>query len=209
MKRLITFFSAFILSLTISAQEYWDGARPDHRFTFGIRVGGNVSKIFDDDGYNGKYRIGFQVGATADINIVRSLSFNTGVFYIQKGYKIEVKGKPGEVVKFDCHPAYIEIPFLLSYRVKLSDAAQFQLNVGPYFSCGIKASDREFFGEANSYDYNLYDYKKNDLGISAGAAITYEHLYAGVNYERSIKSINNSDTKSYNSSIVVSLGYNF
>ena len=51
--------------------------------------------------------------------------------------------------------------------------------------------------------------KKEDLGVILGAAVTYSHYYFGANYERSLKSLSKTDDKSYNSSIVISLGYNF
>ena len=32
---------------------------------------------------------------------------------------------------------YLEIPVLASYRYNFSDAAQLQINVGPYFAYGV------------------------------------------------------------------------
>lgn len=55
-----------------SAQEYWDGSRPDHRFTVGVRGGVNFSKQNNNgDGTDMDYRVGFKLGVEADLNVVR------------------------------------------------------------------------------------------------------------------------------------------
>ena len=146
-----------------SAQRYWDGSRPDHRLTFGVRAGFNLSKFFED-GIGWRYRFGYQAGVEVDVNLVRSLSINTGLYYIQKGYKMEIELGPSYIQKFEFKPVYLEIPLALSYRIRLSDSSQFQLNAGGYFAYGIKSSDESFFNG---------DFKKEDIGMTLGAAVTY------------------------------------
>ena len=70
-----------------------------------------------------------------DANLARSFSVNTGVLMIQKGWKQGYSDAGGKIDVKD-NATYFEIPVLASYRVELSDQAQFQLNIGPYFAFG-------------------------------------------------------------------------
>lgn len=199
MKQIIILCSMMLAVASASAQRYWDGSRPDHRLTFGVRAGFNLSKFIDND-LEWRYRFGYQAGVEADINLVRSLSINTGLYYIQKGFKMELEYGSSYTQKYEYKPVYLEVPLALSYRIKLSDSSQFQLNAGGYFAYGLKNSDENFFKG---------DYKKEDIGMTLGAAVTYSHYYFGANYQHSLVSVCSSDIKSYHSNIVVSLGYNF
>jgi len=199
MKQIIILCSMMLAVASASAQRYWDGSRPDHRLTFGVRAGFNLSKFIDDD-LEWRYRFGYQAGVEADINLVRSLSINTGLYYIQKGFKMELEYGSSYTQKYEYKPVYLEVPLALSYRIKLSDSSQFQLNAGGYFAYGLKNSDENFFKG---------NYKKEDIGMTLGAAVTYSHYYFGANYQHSLVSVCSSDIKSYHSNIVVSLGYNF
>lgn len=199
MKRIIILFSMMLVFVTASAQKYWDGSRPDHRFTIGVRTGFNLSKLIEES-LEWRYRFGYQAGVSVDLNLVRSLSICTGATYIKKGFKMELEYGPTFTQEYDYKPTYIEVPLALSYRIKLSDSSQFQFNGGGYYSFGLKGSDKNFFKD---------NVKKEDLGVILGAAVTYSHYYFGANYERSLQNMSKTDAKTYNSSIVVSLGYNF
>lgn len=198
-----------------SAQKYWDGARPNHRFTFGVRAGVNFAKQNNmEDGADNDFRTGFHVGLSADVNIVQSFSINTGVTYSQKGYKTEYADYRGSNDTED-NAAYVQIPLLASYRVALSDDAQFQINVGPYFAFGV-AGDlkvKNTFENGESYTKDSFDEydgtKKFDTGIAAGVALTYNHLYVGAGYERSLTNVSNTTEKFQNGCITLTLGYNF
>ena len=192
--------------MDVSAQKYWDASRPDHRFTFGVRAGGSFSKYYTEDHADTQFAPGLLLGLAADVNIIRSLSVTSGIYYVQKRTKFEVKVQ-NKSIKRTLHPAYLEIPLLLSYRIPLSDDSQFQFNVGPYYAFGLTNSARETFETL---------YKKDDLGLSLGVAVTYSHYYFGANYERSIRNISRdvytadqSASRMYNGSIIVSAGYNF
>lgn len=213
----VTMLILFLMCCTgVSAQEYWDGSRPRHWFTIGVRAGANFSKQNNKgDGSDHDFRPGFHVGATADINIVRSFSVNTGVLYIQKGYKIDYSDYRGSLKTTD-NTSYIEIPVLASYRVKLSDAAQFQLNFGPYFAVGVsgKQKVRSTFPGQQDYEIDSFDQydgmKKSDIGVHVGAAVVYNNMFIGAFYERGLKNVSNvTGAKFQNGTIGINVGYNF
>lgn len=199
-----------------SAQEYWDGSRPDHRFTIGVRGGVNFSKQNNmGDGADHDFRTSFQLGLETDLNIVRSFSINTGVWFIQKGYKSEYSDYRGSLKTTD-NTSYIEIPLLASYRVKLSDASQFQLNVGPYFAFGVsgKQQVKSTFAGQQDYEIDSFDQydgmKKSDIGVHIGAAVVYNNMYFGASYERGLKNVSNVTGADFqNGTIAINVGYNF
>ena len=203
-------------TIGLSAQNYWDGSRPDHRFTVGVRGGVNFSKQNNTgEGADMDFRTSYQIGLEADVNIFRSLSVNTGVMLIQKGYKSEYSDYRGKMETKD-NATFIEIPLLLSYRVKLSDAAQFQLNIGPYFAFGVSGKQKieSTFPGLKSYEIDSWDeydgMKKSDVGVHVGVAVTYNNMYAGANYERGLKNVSNVPGAEFqNGTIAITLGYNF
>lgn len=216
MRKLIIFSLLCCCATGLSAQNYWDGSRPDHRLTLGVRGGVNFSKLNNmGDGADMNFRTSYQFGLEADLNIFRSLSVNTGVMLIQKGYRSEYADYRGRMETKD-NATYIEIPLLLSYRVKLSDAAEFQLNVGPYFAFGVSGKQKveSTFPGLKSYEIDSWDeydgLKKSDIGIHAGVAVTFNNIYAGACYERGLKNVSNVPNADFrNGTIDITVGYNF
>ena len=217
MKKIMLIIAVVALSISASAQtKYWDSSRPEHRFTFGVRAGINTSKQYAiNDQSDHENRLGFHAGLTADINIVRSFSVNTGVMYIQRGWKTDYSDNRGSVEKKD-NAAYLEIPVLASYRVNLSDQVQFQLNIGPYFAFGVSGKQKvtNTFPNGDNYDIDSFDSdeggKKFDCGIVLGAAATYKHCYIGISYERGLTNVSKvAESNFQNGCIALTLGYNF
>lgn len=216
MRKIIVFALLSCLAIGSAAQTYWDGSRPDHRLTVGLRAGGNFSKQYNDgDGADNDFRPGFQGGLEIDLNLFRSLSLNTGAYYVQRGYKTEYSDYRGSKETTD-NVAYIEVPVLVSYRVKLSDASEFQLNVGPYFGFGISGKQKTTSTFAGLQDYEIdsfdeYDgMKKSDIGLHIGAAVVYSDICFGIFYERGLTNVSNVPNADYkNGSIGISIGYNF
>lgn len=216
MMRKIFVILALLCNIGATAQEYWDGSRPAHRLTLGVRGGVNFSKQYNNgDGADMDFRTGFKAGLEMDLNVVRSFSVNSGVYYVERGYKSEYSDYRGSLRTTD-NTAYVEIPLLASYRVKLSDATQFQLNVGPYLAFGVTGKQKVKSTFAGQQDYSIdsfdeYDgLKKHDIGIHAGAAVTYSKYYIGVIYERSMMNVSNATGADFqNGSIGICLGYNF
>ena len=216
MKKNVLILLAVFSSLGASAQNFWDGSRADRFVTFGIRAGVNASKQYAmDDQADRDYRFSYQVGVAVDLNLARSFSFNTGVMMVQKGWQWDYDDNRGKQKVTD-NATYLEIPVLASYRVALSDQAQFQLNLGPYFAFGIFGDQKvtSTFPNGDNYSINSFDEyeggKKFDCGVSIGAGFTFSHIYLGINYERGLINVSNDDNKRFqNGNIALSLGYNF
>lgn len=216
MKKTVLILMAVLSSLGVSAQKYWDSSRADQLVTFGIRAGLNFSKQYAmDDQADRENRFSYQVGLAVDFNVARSFSFNTGLMMIQKGWQWDYDDNRGKQKVTD-NATYLEIPVLASYRVSLSDQAQFQLNVGPYFAFGIFGDQKVTSTFPNGDDYNIssfdeyYGGKKFDCGVFVGAGFIFSHIYVGFNYERGLINVSNDENKKFqNGTIALSLGYNF
>lgn len=216
MKKLILFL---LMALSISglrAQSFWDSQRPDRAVTVGLRAGLSSSKQYATDFHADQDAVlGWQAGVAVDVNIIRSFSVNTGLMLIKRGWKNTYSDNRGSLETTD-NAMYVELPLLASYRMPLSDQAEFQLNLGPYFAYGIggKRKTTNSFQAGGDYEIDCFDStlgcKHMDCGISVGVAFTFLHFYAGVNYERGL--VNTWEPANYkyqNGCIALNLGYNF
>lgn len=216
MKRVFFLILGVCFFKCLSAQNYWDSSRPDKAMTIGLRTGINMSRQYNTNkSIDLDFNIGFNAGIEIDLNLCRTFSINSGMYLIQKGFRATINEEEGASgYKYVNKPLYIELPLLASYRIPLSDAAVFQINIGPYFSYGIGGkfcTEVESIKEKIEKDsFDKYDgLKRFDFGLSYGAAITISKIYIGVGYEHSIAKIGQeAENKAKNSTLFLSLGYN-
>lgn len=187
------------------AQSLWDVSKPDNNFTFGVRAG--VGFASTDQNYATSSRMGYHVGATADWNIVKSLSLCSGVYYTQKGFKSNFGKGTAD---------YVQVPLLASYRIETPTGVQFHFNVGPYWAWGVGGTvEYAPYDMTFNYDFNQDSFgdkgffKHMDAGLSAGAFIQVGHVLLGVNYEYGLTDIAKVYGKFHNRNVGITLGYNF
>jgi len=222
MKKYLLIAVCAVMALSASAQRarssststFFSSERSDAPITFGITTGLNIANMtFDQDGLSisPDSRTAFNIGLTVDVPLLESIYIKSGLFYTGKGCKFE--DKYGDVVY---SPAYLEIPILASYRYDFSEAAQMQLNFGPYLAYGIggKAKDdddeEDFFGSDS-------DTNRFDAGLQIGAGITVnQHYYFGVAYQWGLTNVmsNNHDKSNdgltiHNKNFMINVGYTF
>ncbi len=194
-----------MVSLGIHAQSLWDRSKPDNNFTFGVRAGANFAST--DMDYATSTRTGFHVGGIVDWNIVKSISVQSGIYYVEKGFKSDFgKGRSG----------YVQIPLLASYHIETPTKVQFHFNVGPYFAWGVTGRvDYNPYDETFSYNFNQNSFgqkgffKHFDMGLCAGASILISHVILGVNYEHGFMDIAKVYGKFHNRNVCITAGYNF
>jgi hypothetical protein len=222
-KVFLTFVCAF-MALTASAQRassssssFFSTESSAQPITFSIRAGLNIANMSMK---NGNYsvspdsRAGFNAGVAVDFPLMQSLYIQSGLYYTMKGCKAEIDGE-----KATFSPSYLEIPILASYRYNFSEAAQLQVNVGPYFAYGVggkykleyknRSREIDFFGSEN--DENSMGFKRFDMGLQLGTGVTIaKHYYVGVAYEFGFVSMSrDSDLKIKNSNFMINVGYQF
>lgn len=229
MKKILLVAALAVCSLTVSAQRassssssFFSTEKADGGVKFGIRAGLNLSNMSmseDNVSVSLDSRASFHVGVIADIPLMQSLYVQTGLFLQDKGFKLEEDGET-----LTGKPMYLEIPVLASYRYNFSDAAQLQINVGPYFAYGLggkakyehngMSSDEDFFGSYD--DDDTFGCKRFDCGLQFGAGMTFaSHYYIGFAYQLGLTNIADlpssyeGDYSVKNRNWMISLGYTF
>lgn len=222
MKKVFLTLVCAVVALSASAQRassssssFFSTESSDQPVTFGIRAGvnfANATEEIDGYSYSPKSNTNFHLGVAVDFPLLQSLYIQSGLYYTVKGWKLD---DDGEDVK--ASPAYLEIPVLASYRYDFSDAAQLQINVGPYLAYGIGGKVKyEYRGHSNEYDFfgdeddDSWGAKRFDAGLQIGAGIVFaEHIYVGCAYEIGLANIARDDYSVKNKNFMLSLGYQF
>lgn len=220
-------FSAMAVSAqraSSSSSSFFSTEKVDGGVQIGIRFGLNFANTsFKEDGatYSPSSRTGFHGGVSVDFPLVESLYIQSGLYLQSKGCKYD-ESDDEDYYKTTYNPMYLEIPVLASYRYNFSDAAQLQINFGPYFAYGIggkiktESSYSEENGEVDMFgDVNdgKADCKRFDCGLQIGGGITLaNHYYVGVAYQFGLTDFApdyEEDVKIKNKNWMVSVGYIF
>jgi hypothetical protein len=118
-------------------------------------LGSAVNYAYEPDNEKANYSsgTGFTIGLIADIRLVDNFYFQTGLNYTNINMENKFKGEwwyeeeltnttylSGQAYdnfteKYSL--SYLEIPFIFSYRFKLAEKTNWQINMGPYVGYGI------------------------------------------------------------------------
>lgn len=211
MKKLFAFVAAVSVASAMSAQvNLWDDTKPAELLTYGVRAGFNVA-----DGAGGgvdvKSKLGFFGGLAVDVNVVNSLSINSGLFFTQKG----CKGKTDfwDDYRGDSRVTmnYLEVPVYVSYRLQLSPNEKLQAFFGPYVDYGIYGKATVDVGDRDLsidlYD-NDSDVNRLQFGLGLGAAYSWSNVSIGLSYQWGLTEIEKRSDVCWNN-FNISFGYNF
>lgn len=187
------FFMTAILAMFALAgfsQARWD-ARVGVNFS-------NVTKVKET-----KTLPGFTLGLGMDYGINESWSFQSGLMFVSKGYKVK------DIYKE--RPVYLDIPILGAYKISVSENTKFVINAGPYLSFGLggktkydKGGDHKVFGDEG--------WKRFDLGIQYGIGFELsDHYLVNLTGQHGFIcpwDVDEGD-KPKNMNFAISLGYRF
>ena len=206
MKRVCFLFVVVFCCINFYGQA-WDNAKPDRRFTFGIRAGANFSSTAAKEWvasewipyemhyyrYNSfKSKLGFHAGLNVDINIIKSFAVETGLYYTNKVFTgEETTTNESETFEFQ----YIQLPVLALFRLYIEDDMHIQLKGGVYCGSPFKIP-------------SLLNGHWPDAGIMVGAGVNYKKYYFGVQYEMGMTTSRFEDSGKC-SNLSISVGYDF
>lgn len=115
------------------------------------------------------------MGFELPVKKVRNLYFVTGLSLITKGISAE-----NDEMSFDVEPGYIEVPALLSYRLRTSEYIDVRFNGGLYGAVGVIGDitrskwlvtvERKCFGPLRRFDYGVVC----GVGVCAGRWVTLD-----------------------------------
>lgn len=220
-----------ILSLTVIAAAVSANAQT----TFGVQAGANFASYKAKYGTfeeKGKSKVGFIIGAVADVDFGNSISFRPELNFIQKGGKVEDTETNAGVTYTDNTEAtlsYIQLAPNFVYNIAAGTGKVF-IGVGPEFAFGIggkvkytssaigagvnetdsESQNVKFDGKKDATDDDLH-LKGFDLGASAIAGYKLSNgAFISVGYTVGLQNISPEDNSSYkNNGFNVKIGFMF
>lgn len=184
-------------------------AQDEPPFRFGIRGGGSLySGVLNvAPNISKKLHAGYQLGFTAEYEFRDNAYLQTEVSFITKGavYKsAETLGNGVKQWKQDFTLKYIQIPFLIAYKLEIEDNLSLYFHGGPYFAYGIggktrlKITHKQAEGEdveTSQDSFGENGFKKLDIGIRFGSGLEFEKYTIGFDFEYGFTNISRKDTK--------------
>lgn len=202
---------AITSAFTASAADFFDKSKADKLLTIGARIGVNTTNrtirnnIFTQ--WNKNYwGTGFEIGATADINIREYLSVQPGVFFqtrsgdhtyittlkFTESYIDETTHQPVEetvqreyVQVGHSLRGVITVPVLCRVHFNLTDNLRWNVDAGPYFSWIVGSNDDKtvYWGAQKLQNKTQMDARTFDFGFKLGTGLTLNrHYYFGIHY---------------------------
>ena len=187
----IFLLSFILLSYFLSAQG----------FKGGLIIGGTASQV-DGDQWTGYHKVGLQAGVYSRYDFDDKWAFLTEIKYIQKGSSKTVKDNPQ--ANFRVSLSYVEVPFILNYKLKNNITFGAGLSYGQLLNAEVDDSGGTI--SRDQLDYRNYD-------INSIIQFKYninEQLWADIKFAYSISSIKEDDyNKQWNNLFAFGIGYEF
>lgn len=199
----------FFLLLIVSGQMYAQ--------KIGIQGGINLVNMLDKDDegtYSDEYdmNLGFNAGATVDLELSKLMSLEVGAIVDSKGFKVSQEGYSLKL-KF----LYLDVPVLLKAGYSLSSVRLFGA-AGPYIGVGLTGKVvAEMDGQKESEDIKWgsgedNDIKRLDYGAKFGIGAEVMKFSLGAYYSlglANVAAVTDGGTKGKHKVISISLGYRF
>lgn len=231
-KLLISLAAALICTATASAQQLTLRVEAGPAFSFSSLSTHGVNIL------SGGTKIGYHVGAMADVNLYKGLYASAGLFFEMKGAKGKLKdddsliGKIGSKINKEAQNEitmhYLQIPVNVGYKLSLTPSLQVGVQTGPYFAValggtqntGIKTADA--VTSINIFKEGILGLGKAnrfDVGWGASAMLYFGNIYGTVGADFGFLNVAQTDAKSIasqlkdlslkNSTAYIGLGYCF
>lgn len=147
-------------------------------------------------------RLGFQLGAMAELPISENYALNMGVMLVQRRFLHEYEPEPGDEWHLESNRWYVEVPVLLRREFKLNSFSVFG-EFGPYAGIGVAISEDiknyqngELRSEGSFYaewGTGENDTKRFDAGLSFGLGILINKFELGFSYAHGFINAQNVD----------------
>lgn len=222
MKKTIIAILVLLSTIGASAQTlFWDGSDPDKAVTLGARLGWNFASMAGkgSDYFDGRKGVAF--GAEVDVNLIKSISINTGLYFTMKGASLEYDALVGDMNGMAAKSTYavnfLEIPVYASYHLRFAPDSDLQVFFGPYFSYGVygklgaKLRDFESYDEdkVNMFGKKNLGFNRWQAGVGLGASYTFSNRYVvGMQYQWGVSDVGELMDNQWNT-FQLSVGYNF
>lgn len=174
---------------------------------FGPKAGVNFANV---SGLESDMKVGFHVGAVAEIKFNEKFSIQPEVLYSTQGTKFDIG--QGEV---KWNNDYINVPIMAKYYI----IDGFSVEAGPQIGFLMKAEQKGTIGDLKGTQdvKDLYNYKSVDFGIGLGLAYDLPMGFfinarynLGLSKMRDVANIGGISTKDQKNNVIqVGVGYKF
>jgi hypothetical protein len=197
---------------------------------FGVKAGLNLSTMLakdEDETYSDEFKMnpGFHLGATLELPLTESFSFETGLFLSTKGFKwSEEEIYMGETFKVEIkrNLLYLDIPLTAKASFDIGGAKIYGI-FGPYLGMGLSGKSKyeySYDGETETEEEDINwgsdededDLKRLDFGLIVGAGLGIGSVQIGLSYGlglANISSYTGEDAVLSNRVLAFSVGYKF
>jgi len=181
---------------------------------YGVYGGLSMATILERNEWAGELnkntKLGFQLGASVEYEVLSFLSVGTDIGFLQKGDKIK-----DQFATSRASIGYLDIPLIIGYKIPLGNF-KITAMVGPYTSIAIVGTksfvlnpdlepDFEWNFEETGHDAYIDDgtaffgeelnsYKRFDSGISFGLKVQYSKYRLSASYSRGFVDIKPNET---------------
>lgn len=154
---------------------------------FQVRGGLNLSNLIayhDGETYSEKLKVGFNVGAIADIRLSNVFYLQTGLTFTSKGAKVKdiTMDDINGTMEATMNAMYLQVPIYFTYKVQLpNNNNRFNIALGPYFGYGIAGkSTYTPYGSSVGFSLDTFDkdhlWNRPDLGLGLEVQFETEKL---------------------------------
>jgi hypothetical protein len=179
--------------------------------TFGIKGGMNIASMsFSASGldFSPKSIVGVHVGPVVEFKMQGSLSFNTGLLYSLKGYKMKADYM-GTTMEGTSKINYLEVPMNLVCKFPTSETSNFLIQAGPYLGYALSGKD-ETDGETTDVEFGDGGMKRFDFGLGIGLGLEFGPLVPTASYQFGLANLSGiSDLTVKNNAFMISVAYMF
>lgn len=194
MKKLLVLFA--VIAFTFSAASAQDVC---------LRAGMNLANRIGDVGSYNKVKVGLNIGATVDFELVDDLYLRPGLLFSMKGCRSNV----GDDVFVNQN--YIEVPVFFAYKLDLNGDLGLDFQTGPYFALGAFGKTKN---KSSKQDWKTFKHDGNngthrfDLGWNFGVGLDVDQFYFGLGYEFGFLKLHDDDNwKQKNGCFMFNFGY--
>jgi hypothetical protein len=208
-------FAALSVAVMLASASPYAVSAQASSWTVGALAGLNLSRysgsaaVFDDEDAVQKWKPDFLLGLSLARPISPNLTFAPELLYTRKGinvdFEFDLLGEP-LTSNVKSTVSYLEVPFLFRlHPAKTSAAYHPYLFAGPTVAIRVAcrvASTSSFAGETESDSGDCDEgedegegMRKNDIGGMVGGGLSYRKFDFSARYERSLRTLDQSDDK--------------
>ena len=196
--------------------------------SFSVKGGLNMSSFYGDNLTDKTAKPGFHLGLAADLEVMPSVSLQSGLFFSSKGAKYFHNEPSIGNIEYDVNAFYINLPVHIAYKLDVTPGTKVVFHAGPYVAYGVGGKRNIVSGWEQGFEpvlgqkeVNTFNkdggFKPFDTGVGVGVGAEFGKLILDLGWDmgliniarmnKGIAAIDKENIK--NQTAYLSLGYKF